>query len=108
MPGLGGFLAMQAGPSEPFIASTIIPAAILVVVFILWRAAIRRSQKQRRRVAQHPRAAVQSMTAPIAAAARPHSTPPLPASGHGPEAITLSAGRFTLLEELGRGGMGVV
>lgn len=99
---------MQAGPSEPFIASTIIPAAILVVVFILWRAAIRRSQKQRRRVAQHPKAAAPSVTAPIAAAAGPRSAPPLPASGHGPGAITLSAGRFTPLEELGRGGMGVV
>lgn len=44
----------------------------------------------------------------MAAAAQPRSAPPLPASGHEPGAITLSAGRFMPLEELGRGGMGVV
>ena len=99
---------MQAGPSENFIASIIIPAAVLVAVFVLWRAAIRRGQQQRGRAARHPRAGVQSVTAPITVAAQPHSAPSLPATAREPGAVTLSAGRFTPLEELGRGGMGVV
>lgn len=99
---------MPAGPSESPIASILIPFAVLVVIFVLWRAAIRRGQQQRSRAAQPPRAAGQSVTAPMAVAAQPHSAPPLPATAHEPGAITLSAGRFTPLEELGRGGMGVV
>lgn len=98
---------MQAGPPESFIAA-IIPAAVLLVVFLLWRAAIRRGQQQRSRTAQHPRAAVQSVTAPTAVASQPHSAPPLTATARESGAITLSAGRFMPLEELGRGGMGVV
>lgn len=96
-------LSHVTGPSESFIASAI-PFVILVVVFVVWRAAIR--GQQRRRAARRPRAAVPPATkAPAAVASRPRSAPPLTARE--PEA-TLPASRFVPLEELGRGGMGVV
>jgi hypothetical protein len=77
VPGQGGFFAMQAGPSESFYSS-VIPVAVLIVVLVLWRAAIRRGQQQRWWAAQHPRATVQSVTAgPAAVASQPHPAPPL-------------------------------
>jgi serine/threonine protein kinase len=80
---------MQPGPSESFYAA-FIPAVALFVILVLWRAAIRRRQQRHSRTSPRPQAAVRSVTA------------------REPEAITLPVGRFTPLEELGRGGMGVV
>lgn len=96
------------GPSEGFVAA-FIPVVVLFVVLFLWRAAARRGQRQRSRAAQHhPKAAAQSVTAPMAVASRPYSAPPLSATAQDPGAVTWSAGRYMPLEELGRGGMGVV
>ena len=86
------------------LVSVLVPVLAVVVTFLLFR----RHQRQRR-AALLPTAPAQPVTETATAVlSQPYLPPPVTLTAQDPGAVTLSAGRFTLLEELGRGGMGVV
>lgn len=94
----GGIAAeAPANPTESLSPLVIFGAtvlAILVIQFVVYLV-IRHRRRQRRSAVRPPTIPAQVSTVATATLREP-------------EAVTLSSGRFTPLEELGRGGMGVV
>ncbi|WP_307805413.1 serine/threonine-protein kinase [Streptomyces spirodelae] len=88
----------------------IIVSAIFVMVCALLVMSLLVARHRRRRQSTLPAIARRRPVAraTTAAASRPHPPSAPTATLWEPGTATLSAGRFTLLEELGRGGMGVV
>ncbi|MDL4777586.1 serine/threonine-protein kinase [Actinomadura xylanilytica] len=93
----------------PWFAPFVYAGFVLVVLFALFGIflVIHRRWRRLRQVAQDA-SAQRATEAFTTAASQPHSPALLTVTRREFGAATLSTGRFTLLEELGRGGMGVV
>jgi hypothetical protein len=112
VPSQGGLPVEAAAAAAPswYANPLIVIGAVLVVVFVLFGISLVIQRRRRHRQAALPSAtsAQRATVSPSVAASQPRSPTPPTVTMREFGAVTLATGRFTPLEELGRGGMGVV